>query len=231
MENRQAKTRDNKLTSSIKNGNMTKMTINQFINNLSSVEDNEVLTNQYKNSVIAKNLAVYLSYMEKNPPKHLFVGEAAGHLGCALSGIPFTDEYRLTSAEKNGCLPLLSSDYAIISDESHRENSATLIWNVFSELSFYPFLWNIVPFHPHNANDQKSNRTPTQSEVRQYSCFIEDILNLFPTIDRENGVFAIGRKSEARLLAMGKNVTYIRHQSRGGNSRCREQIIKIVNSS
>ena len=148
------------------------MTVNQFIENLSSVEDNEALTNQYKNPVIANNLVVYLSYMKKNPPKYLFVGEAAGHLGCALSGIPFTDEYKLTPAGKIGCLPLLSSDYTIISDQAHRENSATSIWSVLSELSFYPVLWNIVPFHPHNANDQNSNRTPNPLEIREHSHFI-----------------------------------------------------------
>ena len=222
---------NNNLISSANKGNVTKMTINQFIKNLSNVEDNERLTNQYKNPVIANNLAVYLSYMKKNPPKYLFVGEAAGHLGCALSGIPFTDEYRLTIAGKNGCPPLLSSDYAIISDEPHKENSATLIWSVFSELSFYPILWNIVPFHPHNENDQNSNRTPTPSEVRKYSRFVEDILNLFPAIDRENGVFAVGKKPEARLIDMGENVSYIRHPSHGGNSKCREQITKIANLS
>ena len=206
------------------------MTINQFIKNLSNIEDNEILTNQYKNPVIANNLAVYLSYMEKNPPEYLFVGEAAGHLGCALSGIPFTDEYRLTTTGKSGCLPLFSSDYTIISDESHKENSASLIWSVFSELSFYPVLWNIVPFHPHKVNNRNSNRTPTPSEVSKYSCFVEDMLTLFPTIDRQNGVFAIGRKSEARLLDMGKNASYIRHPSHGGYSKCREQITEIANS-
>ncbi|MCL2247356.1 MAG: uracil-DNA glycosylase [Lentimicrobiaceae bacterium] len=210
---------------------MTKMTVNQFIKNLSGVAENEALTNQYKNPVIANNLAVYLSYMEKNPPKCLFVGEAAGHLGCALSGIPFTDEYRLTPAGKSGCLPLLSPKYAIISDESHRENSATLIWNVFSELSFFPVLWNIVPFHPHNVNDRSSNRTPTPSEIGKYSRFVEDILVLFPSINRENGIFAIGRKSEAGLLDMGINASYIRHPSHGGSTKCREHIIKIANFS
>ncbi|MDR0456227.1 MAG: hypothetical protein LBH20_06050, partial [Treponema sp.] len=197
MGNKQSKMNDfDNLTSNIRKGNIAKMKISQFIKNLSNVADNEELTNQYKNPVIANNLTVYLEYMVKNPPKYLFVGEAAGHLGCALTGIPFTDEYRLTPAGKNGCLPLLSTGYNIVSDEPHIENSATLIWNVFSDLSFYPVLWNIVPFHPHNTNDKNSNRTPTPSEVRMYSRFVDDILTLFPTINREKGIFAIGRKSE-----------------------------------
>jgi hypothetical protein len=228
MENLQS-TRDYiNLTSSIVKCKIGTMKISQFIKNLSNVADNEELTNQYKNPIIANNLTVYLEYMVKNPPKYLFVGKAAGHLGCALTGIPFTDEYRLTPAGKNGCLPLLSTGYNIVSDEQHMENSATLIWDVFSNLSFYPILWNIVPFHPHKANDKNSNRTPTLLEIRTYSRFVDDILTLFPTINREKGIFAIGRKSEYRMIEMGKNASYVRHPSHGGSSKCIQQITKIV---
>jgi hypothetical protein len=109
------------------------------------------------------------------------------------------------------------------------ENSATQIWSVLSELSFFPALWNILPFHPHEANDRKSNRTPTPREVREYSYFVEELLNLFPSINRESGIFAIGRKAEERLKELGKNVSYIRHPSHGGAGECRKQIVKISN--
>jgi hypothetical protein len=64
-----------------------------------------------------------------------------------------------------------------------------------------------------------------------YSRFVDDILTLFPTINREKGIFAIGRKSEYRMIEMGKNASYVRHPSHGGSLKCREQITKIANSS
>jgi hypothetical protein len=57
-----------------------------------------------------------------------------------------------------------------------------------------------------------------------YSRFADEILTLFPTINREKGIFAIGRKSEDRMIEMGKNTSYVHHPSHGGSSKCREQI-------
>ena len=214
-----------------------KMTIDKFISRLTIFDDSDILTNQYKNPIKAKNLAVYLTYMKNNPPVYLFVGEAPGYGGCALTGIPFTDEFRLISSGKTECFPLLSSDYGIVSEVPHKkEESATIIWDVFSRTSFFPLLWNIVPFHPHESNNSESNRTPEISEIEAHCWFVKDLLELFPSINQENGIYAVGRKPQRglenmRLLKTNDDSKYIRHPANGGEKKCREKIIEIAKSA
>src|SRR3990172_3692916 len=62
----------------------------------------------------------------------LFVGEAAGHRGARLSGLPFTSERQLSAS-------------------GPAEASATIVHRVLAELEIEEdvLLWNVVPLHPH----------------------------------------------------------------------------------
>lgn len=197
----------------------------QFIAELKSVPSTETVNNQYLNPTKVKNFEIYLNYMIQNRPKHILIGEAPGYRGCALSGIPFTDEYRLTPNGSVGCLPLTQSGYRILSQKPHREGSATVIWESFSEKAYFPMLWNIFPFHPHKQYNLNSNRTPTSEEVARYNYFVNDLLRLLPSIQE---VFAVGRTSEKMLNEMGIRVTYIRHPANGGSKACRTKILSLT---
>ena len=70
-----------------------KMTVEEFVNNLASVGYSENVDNPYQNDLQRTNLVIYLNYYVENPPDCLFVGEAPGRRGCAITGIPFADEH------------------------------------------------------------------------------------------------------------------------------------------
>ena len=204
------------------------MTVEQFIENLSSVPDTETLENPYKNPVKARNLSIYLRYMVQAKPRYMLVGEAPGYRGCALTGIPFTDEYRLSACGNTGCLPLLEPGYEIMTDPPTEEDSSTIIWRALVEKSFFPLLWNIVPFHPHRANNLRTNRTPNAQELKAWSHFIRDLLELVPSID-PGAIFALGRKAEEMLLReLDIRAPYIRHPARGGASKCTSAIYELA---
>lgn len=200
------------------------MTINQFIQNLQKVQSSDTVYNPYTDDVKANNLAIYLNYMLSVAPKQILVGEAPGYNGCRYSGVPFVDEYRLTSEGNVGCLPLQQEGYEILSLKPHKEQSAGIIWSEFAEDSFFPLLWNVFPFHPHEKGDENTNRTPTTNEVKAQRHFVNDILILFPTITE---VYALGRTAEKSLKEMGIEAEYIRHPANGGATKCRERIREI----
>ena len=152
------------------------------------------------------------------------IGEAPGHRGCRWSGIPFTDEIRLIQAENIQNIPLQGDEYIVISEKPHREPSASILWSVFEEILYFPLLWNIFPFHPHPAGNFNKNRTPTQREIESYSYFVNDLLNLFPSIIK---VYALGRKSEKKFDEMGIRAEYIRHPANGGANKCKMKIEEI----
>ena len=207
------------------------MTIERFIGNLKSVADTDIIENQYRNPIPADNLFVYLNYMTEISPETLFVGEAPGYLGCALTGVPFTDEYRLTAKGNIGCLPLLRAGYSIAKQNQanpHKEMSATVMWSSFVSNSFFPMLWNIFPFHPHELNNRNSNRTPTQKEIQAYIYVLNDLLTLLPTVKR---IYAVGRKAEDMMNRLHMTIDYIRHPARGGATECKEAISIIARSA
>jgi len=204
------------------------MTVERFIENLKRVPDTETLKNPYSNPVKAKNLSIYLNYMVQAEPKHMLVGEAPGHLGCALTGVPFTDEYRLCTPGNAGCLPLQQPGYEIFTDPPTKEESSKIIWRALAAKAFFPLLWNIVPFHPHEKNNLCKNRTPNSQELKEYSYFVRDLQKVVPSVN-QGLIFAVGRKSEEILRReLGINAEYIRHPARGGASKCTSAIYAIA---
>lgn len=208
------------------------MTIEQFIHNIISVESTDTFKNPYQSSVQSNNLFVYLAYMVEAKPEVLLVGEAPGYKGCALTGIPFTDEYRLTANGNVGCKPLLAPGYTIDpqnTESPHKEISAGVMWSAFIANSFFPMLWNIFPFHPHESGTPSSNRTPTQQEREKYAHIVSDLQTLLSSISR---VYAVGKTAHHVLVSQGicGANDYIRHPANGGATMCREQVDVIANA-
>jgi len=139
--------------------------------------------NQYSGSPrLRKRLADYLERRVDAPL--LLVGEAAGYRGARVSGIPFTSERQLTGT-------------------GPAEASATIVHRVLAELGLEEqvLLWNVVPTHPGTA---RSNRRPTQAEVRAARPFLHELA-------ASRRVVAVGRLAESVLAA-----PYVRHPSHGG---------------
>ena len=81
------------------------LTIKEFVEDISSVSDEQRLfTNPYRDEVCKYNLLNYLQHLKSNKVDIMLIGEAPGYRGCALTGIPFTDEIQLTYPENNYAL-------------------------------------------------------------------------------------------------------------------------------
>jgi hypothetical protein len=117
----------------------------------------------------------------------ILVGEAAGHRGACVSGVPFTSERQLSGS-------------------SPGEATATIVRSVLLELGRERdvLLWNLVPTHPHARDDHASNRRPTRVEIEAGLPFVAELAH-------GRRVIAVGRLAHAALGG-----PYVRHPSHGG---------------
>jgi uracil-DNA glycosylase len=139
------------------------------------------------------------SYLEsRQDAPLLLVGEAAGHRGARISGIPFTSERQLT-----GCGPA--------------EATATIVRRALTELGLEKetLCWNVVPTHPHLPNRPHSNRRPTRVEIELARPFLDELA-------RGRSVVAVGRLAHAIL-----GDPYVRHPSHGGAADFRAGLLRF----
>ena len=200
------------------------MNIEKFIEELSLEKESKICENFYKDERKKNNLRIYLEEMMKTDPKILFVGEAPGCDGCAITGIPFTDERIIR--EYNA----LPGQYSVCGYE--KEKSAKAVWDVLKNVEKLPLLWNSFPLHPHKAGNRMTNRTPSVSEKQEIGeKYIRYIIELF-NIEK---IYAIGVQAFDMLKEMNikefdplRETSYIRHPSHGGQKQCQEKIKEIL---
>jgi uracil-DNA glycosylase len=127
----------------------------------------------------------------------LLVGEAPGHRGARISGIPFTSERQ-------------------VSGTGPAEATATVVHRVLAELGIEEetLLWNAVPAHPHLPGRPRTNRRPSRQEVDAGRPFLA-------TLAAGRRVVPVGRVAEAALGLPG-----IRHPARGGAAAFREGLLQ-----
>ncbi|MFW9991654.1 MAG: uracil-DNA glycosylase [Candidatus Odinarchaeota archaeon] len=194
----------------------------QFVMKLSDIQSSN-LFNPYSDRCILhdkpdgpvirrNNLEKYLAHLADNKPPTIWVGEALGYLGGRRTGLPFTDERHLAcfsevfqteqmeKATETGPLP---------------EKTAGTIWKLLKLMKNPPFLWNIVPFHPHESGNPLSNRSPSRNDVELTADLTSELIDFFD-FDR---IYAIGRKAEHFLSKAGYNCLYVRHPSHGGSKK------------
>jgi hypothetical protein len=128
----------------------------------------------------------------------LLVGEAAGHRGARVSGVPFTSERQLTG-------------------EGPAEASATIVRSALAELGLEEetLCWNVVPTHPHLPGLPDTNRRPTRVEVEDATPFLQELA-------RGRRAIAVGRLAHAVLGA-----DYVRHPSHGGAADFRAGLLRF----
>ena len=188
--------------------------IEKFIQSLSKYAYSDNMTNLYRGNSIEsqirrKNLKLYLEKMIKLNPSLLLLGEAPGYKGCRLTGIPFSSEKVISNN-----VFFKNQGFAFINgiNELESEISATIVWNELMNYSDKPLIWNIFPFHPHNPNDTKTNRTPTQNELVLGKKYLKLLLEIFDI----KKILALGRKSESQISDLGIEYAYVRHPANGG---------------
>lgn len=197
------------------------MTIEEFVDAL-ALEESALCENFYKEKIQRNNLIIYLEEMMKIGTDILFVGEAPGYLGCAITGIPFTDERIIKQYS------FLPGKYVT---KGCQKESAKAMWDVLQDSKRIPLLWNAFPLHPYEAGNIKSNRTPTQAEKKaigeKYIKFIMDMFEI-------KRVYAVGvqaydtlKRMDIAIFDKDKEKSYIRHPSYGGKRQCQEKIREI----
>ncbi len=154
--------------------------------------------NQYAASPeLQARLRRYLG--ERRSARLLLVGEAAGYRGARVSGLPFTSERQLTGTGPG-------------------EASATIVQRVLAELGAEDevVLWNLVPTHPHEPGNPRSNRRPTRAEIEAARPFLGRLA-------RGRRVLPVGRLAQAELGG-----PYVRHPSHGGALEFRASLIQLL---
>ncbi len=205
--------------------------IKGFIEQLATEPDVPNAFNPYNyevdsNEIRRKNLYSYLIEMKSRNPKILLVGEAPGYRGCRLTGVPFTSEFII----KNGIsgLSLFGEGKGYQLENSclkpTKESTATMFWEIIEKYEFVPLVWNAFPFHPHECNNDKSNRAPKNEELGIGSKYINTLVGLFQV----KKVVAIGNNAEKALLNCNISCEKIRHPSNGGKQLFEQGIKKII---
>ena len=186
--------------------------IETFVNELTAFQSNETVFNPYLNADVAKNLHIYLQEMIKEKGKRiLLVGEAPGHKGCKITGIPFTSG----SVFKNVDHPLLNKIVEkLVFSKIDSENTATIVWEYLSKKSITPLFWNSFPFHPHPKGDESKNRTPTSKEIEIGISYLKTLRLIY----EPDVIAGIGWKGVecAKTAFPDEEIVYIRHPSFGG---------------
>lgn len=203
---------------------MTKTaSIDALLERLAAVPATRSLGNPFSDSRLANNLKLYLNYLTGRPAPIALIGEAAGHRGCALTGMPFTSPETLRDCQ--------NAFFA-----SHRERmfrqgdifemSGRYVWGVADAHGIVPLLWNALPFHPHQPGKPRSNRTPTNAELEMGEPFLTAILDIFTP----SAVVAVGKKAEQSLRRLYPDLAFttVRHPAMGGSTLFKAQMAVIL---
>lgn len=201
--------------------------IHAFVRDLAATKTPAIVCNQYAharpdNAIRRDNLSLYLQLMSRRAPGALLVGEAAGHRGCRLTGIPFASEALLLYGVPGHDLLGEARGFRASGERpglSH-EQSATLVWQALGQLDALPLLWNAYPFHPHPPEDPWANRTPTSAEISSGSDFLLRLIELF-RVALVVGVGNHAGKSLRELRQAGRlpevlALHQVRHPAHGG---------------
>jgi hypothetical protein len=188
--------------------------ITNLLTQLASVSPSTIVANPYSSPPCLTNVRVYLDALCALPfSGHLLVGEAPGHKGCALTGIPFTSQRVLRSGAHPFIVALRPS---LASSGSATESTATIVWEHLLSCAVVPAFWNAFPFHPHKSNNANSNRPPTPAEVASGYQFLELIVRILSP----HTVIAVGEVA-AKLFPRSfpqLNFVAVRHPSFGGKA-------------
>lgn len=204
-----------------------------FIQRLAQTETLQDVYNQYAGEslparVRRANLRRYLEHMAGRRPRVLLVGEAAGHRGCRLTGVPFTSEAILLRGVPAHNLFGGDAGYAQTGEREGvtGEQTATIVWDLLQNLRPLPLLWNALPFHPFQPGRPWSNRTPRVRELALGRPFLRLMLDHFPV----DTVVAVGNKAAHALSRWDIPAHKIRHPSHGGKVQFTKGLQALLDS-
>src|SRR5690554_7935733 len=171
--------------------------IEEFIQELANertekvgVSENVYAGNTRESIIRKHNLLTYLTKMKSVNPRILLLGEAPGHKGCRLTGIPFTSERVLANHSFFQGL-----DFHFINENLECEQSATIVWNVLQNFTDKPLIWDIFLFHSYDGINFNTNSTPNETELELGKEYVIKLLQIF-IIDT---IFVCSRTLDSKL--------------------------------
>lgn len=139
----------------------------------------------------------------------IWIARDLGYRGGRRTGVPLTDEIHLTQAAAlmGGISLERATDGPAVA-----ERTAAIVWQVLNRIGKPVMLWNVFPFHPHEAGDPMSNRCHTRGEREATWPLLQSLMAMI----QPKRIVAIGRDAHMALEGLDIPITAIRHPSYGG---------------
>lgn len=139
----------------------------------------------------------------------MWIARDLGYRGGRRTGVPLTDEVHLDQAGVllGGVELERATQGPIVA-----ERTAAIIWRVLEQIQQPVVLWNIFPFHPHEAADPFSNRCHTRGEREATWPLLQALIAMI----QPRQIVAIGRDAYLALGDLDTPTTAVRHPSYGG---------------
>jgi hypothetical protein len=139
----------------------------------------------------------------------IWIARDLGYRGGRRTGVPLTDEVHLGSAAAlmGGIELERATEGPIVA-----ERTAAIIWRVLDRIGKPVMLWNVFPFHPHDAKSQLSNRCHTRAEREATWPLFQALVEML----QPRQIIAIGRDAQLALCELGIPTEGVRHPSYGG---------------
>lgn len=139
----------------------------------------------------------------------IWIARDLGYRGGRRTGVPLTDEVHLThAAALMGGIALERATEG----PALAERTAAIVWQVLARIGQPVMLWNVFPFHPHEADDPMSNRCHTRAEREATWPLLQALVSML----QPKRIVAIGRDAHIALEGLDIPTTGIRHPSYGG---------------
>lgn len=160
-------------------------------------------------AVRRRNLRTLLEAALEAKTDTIWVARDLGYRGGRRTGVALTDDVHLTSISALfGGVPL---DRPTRGDVV-AERTAAVIWRVLTKIDQPIFLWNVFPFHPHEPENDFSNRCHTRAERDASLPFLYALIDMLVP----KRLIAIGRDAQDALSSFDIEVIGVRHPSYGG---------------
>lgn len=164
-----------------------------------------------------RNLTTLLHAAKSLEIDTIWMGRDLGYRGGRRTGLALTDERHLP--EMSRIYPGTESTRTTNGPEV-AERTAAEIWAVLALLDKPPLLWNVFPFHPHDRDDQFTNRKFTSRELREVDELNSSLISWLAI----RQIVSIGQDAASYAAKFGVKVVSVRHPSYGGVTEFREGI-------